>query len=171
MTLPSLMVCHYLFPSYLKTTAFKLKEECSFFNLLAYSSCSSNSMAHVERPFYPKHMEPHGQARGPQQPYLTTPMGADTIQYATIKASSGHPPASEIRRSKVRIRRKVCIWSYAFLHGQGRACTPKCPGISARRRGLLRRRMKSEETLLPAGKSPPKATLNPLTFSWDSDEM
>jgi hypothetical protein len=55
-------------------------------NLLAYSSCSSNSRAHVERPFYPKHM-------------------------------------------------------------------------------------KSEETPPLAGESPPKATPNPLTFSWDSDGM
>ena len=55
-------------------------------------------------------------------------MAAETIRCATTKASSGHPPGSEIRRSKARIRRKVSIRSYAFLHGQGR--------------GLLRRRMK-----------------------------
>jgi len=81
-------------------------------------------------------------------------MGADTIQYATIKASSGHPPASEIRRSKVRIRRKVYIGSYAFLHGQGR--------------GLLRRRMKSEETPPLSGEN---KKANSLTFPGDSDEM
>ena len=34
---------------------------------------------------------------------------------------------------------RVPIQSYAFLHGQGRACTPK--RVTARRRGLLRRRM------------------------------
>ena len=55
-------------------------------------------------------------------------MGAETIRCANTKASSGHPPGSEIRRTKVRMRRKVPIRSYAFLHGQG------C--------GLLRRRMK-----------------------------
>jgi transketolase len=54
-------------------------------------------------------------------------MDADTIRHATTKASSGYPPSSEIRRSKRRIRRKVSIRSYAFLHGQGRS--------------LLRRRM------------------------------
>ena len=54
--------------------------------------------------------------------------GAVMIWRAKTKASSGHPPGSEIRRSEVRIPRKVSIRSYAFLHGQGR--------------GLLRRRMK-----------------------------
>jgi len=61
------MVCHYLFPSYLKTIAdgdffwslfsFKFKQEFSFFNLLAYSSCSSNSKAYVERWIYPNYMK------------------------------------------------------------------------------------------------------------------
>jgi hypothetical protein len=48
-------------------------------------------------------MEPHGQARGPQKPYPTTPMGAETIRRASTKALSGHPPGSEIRRSMVMV--------------------------------------------------------------------
>ena len=34
---------------------------------------------------------------------------------------------------------RIPIQSSAFLHSQGHACTPKC--VTARRRGLLRRRM------------------------------
>jgi MFS family permease len=77
-------------------------------------------------------MEPHGQARGPQRRYPTTPTGAETIRRATTKASSGHPPGGEIRRSRVMMRRKISNQSYAFLHGQGR--------------GLLRRRMKENSS-------------------------
>ena len=62
-------------------------------------------------------------------------MGTETIRCTTIRASSGHPPGSEIRRSKVRIRRKVPIWNYAFL-------LPVEPG------GLLRRRMKIQKSFL-----------------------
>ena len=58
-------------------------------------------------------------------------MGTKTIRGASTKASSGHPPGSEIRRSEVRIFWEISIRSYAFLHGQGR--------------GLLRRRMKLKE--------------------------
>jgi hypothetical protein len=56
-------------------------------------------------------MEPHGQARactpkcvtarrrGPQKPYPPTPLGAGALRCAGAKASVGHPPVSEIRRS------------------------------------------------------------------------
>jgi len=44
-------------------------------------------------------MEPHGQARGPQKPYPPTPLGAEALRCASAKASVGHPPVSEIRRS------------------------------------------------------------------------
>jgi hypothetical protein len=71
-------------------------------------------------------MEPHGQARA-----CTPKCVAETIRCVTAKASSGHPPGSEIRRNEVRIHRKVPILSYAFL-------LPVEPG------GLLRRRMKPQ---------------------------
>src|SRR4030042_3259339 len=65
-------------------------------------------LSHYVRPLLQRHtfiflMEPHGQARGPQKPYPTTPMGADTIRCASINASSGHPPGSETRRRMVRV--------------------------------------------------------------------
>jgi len=44
-------------------------------------------------------MEPHGQARGSQKPYPPTPLGAGALRCAGAKASAGHPPVSEIRRS------------------------------------------------------------------------
>ena len=44
-------------------------------------------------------MKPHGQARDPQKPYPPTPLGAVALRCASAKASVGHPPISEIRRS------------------------------------------------------------------------
>ena len=83
-------------------------------------------------------MEPHGQAPGPQKPYPPTPLGAEALRHASAKASVGHPP-----KHGRSVAERVPIRSYAFLHGQGHACTPKC--VTARRRGLLRRRMKNKK--------------------------
>jgi hypothetical protein len=44
-------------------------------------------------------MEPHGQAHGPKKPYPPTHLGAEALRRASAKASVGHPPISEIRRS------------------------------------------------------------------------
>ena len=46
-------------------------------------------------------MEPHGQVRGPHKPYPPTPLGAEALRCAGAKASVGHPPVSEIRRSMI----------------------------------------------------------------------
>jgi protein-L-isoaspartate(D-aspartate) O-methyltransferase len=84
-------------------------------------------------------MEPHGQARGPQQTYPPAPRLRWVIRRLAKSAE-----AQRVYRCD------GCCQSDAFLHGQGRACTPKCPpspegfvqaGVTARRRGLLRRRM------------------------------
>ena len=84
-------------------------------------------------------MEPHGQARGPQQTYPPTPLGAEALRCASAKASVGHPPVCEIRRSIWMHCQSDSTRSYAFLHGQGR--------------GLLRRRMKHSARLgLPGSK-------------------
>jgi len=72
-------------------------------------------------------MKPHGQARDPQKPYPPTPLGAVALRCASAKASVGHPP-----KHGTIIAYGDSIWSYAFLHGQGR--------------GLLRRRMKVRGT-------------------------
>ncbi len=48
-------------------------------------------------------MEPHGQALDPQQPYPPTPLGAEALRCASAKASVGHPPVSEIRRSIIDV--------------------------------------------------------------------
>jgi len=56
-----------------------------------------NGFSHVRAAF----MEPHGQARGPHKPYPPTPLGAEALRCAGAKASVGHPPVSEIRRSMV----------------------------------------------------------------------
>jgi hypothetical protein len=47
-------------------------------------------------------MEPHGQARGPQQTYPPTHLGAEALRRASAKASVGHPPIGEILRSTAR---------------------------------------------------------------------
>jgi len=44
-------------------------------------------------------MEPHGQARGLQQTYPPTYLGAVALRRASAKASVGHPLLGEIRRS------------------------------------------------------------------------
>ena len=46
-------------------------------------------------------MKPHGQARAPQKSYPPTPLGAEALRCAGAKASVGHPPMSEIRRSMI----------------------------------------------------------------------
>jgi len=52
-------------------------------------------------PSFLKGMEPRGQARGTQKPYPPTPLGAEALRCASAKASVGHPPVSEIRRSRI----------------------------------------------------------------------
>jgi len=42
-------------------------------------------------------MKPHG----PQKSYPPTPLGAVALRCASAKASVGHPPISEIRRSMI----------------------------------------------------------------------
>ena len=42
---------------------------------------------------------PTGIARGPSMKYPPTPLGAEALRRASTKASVGHPPISEIRRS------------------------------------------------------------------------
>jgi hypothetical protein len=83
----------------------------------------------------------HGQARGPQEPYPPTP----TCPPHKPLAGGGFGGSSAGERNPPKhgrsIAARVPIQSYAFLHGQGRACTPKC--VTARRRGFPRRRMKS----------------------------
>ena len=64
-------------------------------------------------------MEPHGQARGPQKPYPPTPLGAEALRRASAKATVGHPPVSEIRRSMVGPSLK------GFLSGVTHSCTAK----------------------------------------------
>ena len=44
--------------------------------------------------------------------------GAEVIRCGSTRASVGHPPSSEIRRSKIRIPRNVSTRSYAVLHGK-----------------------------------------------------
>ncbi len=84
-------------------------------------------------------MEPHGQARGPRQTYPPPPRLRWVIRRLAKSAE-----AQQAGRCDDCCQREV------FLHGQGRACSPKCPplpegfaqaGVTARRRGLLRRRM------------------------------
>ena len=62
---------------------------------------ASNSSHMVPEKIF-KNMEPHGQARGPHKPYPPTPLGAEALRCAGAKASVGHPPVSEIRRSMVK---------------------------------------------------------------------
>jgi hypothetical protein len=76
-------------------------------------------------------MEPHGEPVDPKNhTYLCQCLGGS--------------PAGERNLPKHgrSIAERAPIRSYAFLHGKVRACTPKC--VTARRRGLLRRRMKWE---------------------------
>ena len=109
-------------------------------------------------------MEPHGQARGPQKPYPPTPLGAEALRCASAKALACQRTCSARRLRWVSsagernppkhgrfIAERGPIQGYAFLHGQGRACTPECllspkrfiqTDVSARRHGFLRRRMK-----------------------------
>ena len=94
-------------------------------------------------------MEPYGQARactqkcvsarrrGPQEPYPPTPLAltsASAQGFGGSSAGERNPP-----KHGRSIAGRIPIRSSAFLHSQGRACTPKC--VTARRRGLLRRRM------------------------------
>ena len=80
---------------------------------------------------FPK-MEPHGQS-----PWY-------------LHVLRRNPPKHTLLRTRLR---RVIL--FAFIHG-GRACTPEClpsperfvqPGVSARRRGLLRRRIKLIENM------------------------
>ena len=84
-------------------------------------------------------MEPYGQARGPQHTYPPTPR-----LWRVIRRLAKATEAQQVYRCD-----DYCQHD-AFPHGQGRPCTPKSPpspegfvqaGVTARRRGLLRRRM------------------------------
>src|SRR3972149_2756842 len=95
-------------------------------------------------------MEPRGQARGPNKhphlrPGARKRFGAQAPRLRwVIRRLAKSAEAQQVYRCD------GCCQSDAFLHGQGRACTPKCSpspegfvqaGVTARRRGLLRRRM------------------------------
>jgi hypothetical protein len=73
-------------------------------------------------------MEPYGQARGPQEPYPPTPLGAVALRRASAKASVGHPPVSEIRRSMTDLSLE------GFLSGVTHSSTAKA--VLARRSAL-----------------------------------
>jgi len=64
-------------------------------------------------------METHGQAHGPHKPYPPTPLDAAALWCASAKASVGHPPVSEIRRSMVEPSLK------GFLSGVTHSSTAK----------------------------------------------
>ena len=82
----------------------------------------------MELSFWNEGMEPHGQAPGPQKPYPPTPLGAEALRRASAKASVGHPPVSEIRRSMADPSLK------GFLFGVTHSSTAKA--MLARRSAL-----------------------------------
>jgi CxxC motif-containing protein (DUF1111 family) len=88
-------------------------------------------------------MEPHRQARGPQESDPPTPLGAEALRCASAKASVGHPPASGIRRSMVDPLLKV------FLFGVTHSSTAKA--VPARRSACFRRNALYRQTFRHAG--------------------
>ena len=86
-------------------------------------------------------MEPHGQS----------PWNLPEIaSYA--KASEGYPPAAKSAEALILRRMNDPTKAYAFIHGKNPCLHAEVPafaetflpGVSARRRGLLRRRIKSQ---------------------------
>jgi hypothetical protein len=69
-------------------------------------------------------MEPHGQARGPRQPYSPPP----TLQWV-IRWLAKSAEAQQVGRSN------HCCQSHAFLHGQGRGLPRRRMNFSSMLRG------------------------------------
>ena len=82
-------------PSTPISTAFLQKDSTDLIETSSFFSLENNSL------LFFSYMEPPGQARGPQKPCPPTPLGAEALRRASAKASVGHPPVSEIRRSMI----------------------------------------------------------------------
>jgi len=82
--------------------------------------------------------------------YPLTPLSAEALRYASDKASEGYPPMAKSAEAAVLRYMNDSGAGYAFIHRQCpclHAEVPAfaetlCAGVSARRHGLLRRRMK-----------------------------
>jgi hypothetical protein len=82
--------------------------------------------------------------------YPPTPLGAEALRCASDKASEGYPPMAKSAEAAVLRYMDDSGTGYAFIHRQSpclHAEVPAfaetlCAGVSARRRGLLRRRIK-----------------------------
>ena len=104
-------------------------------------------------------MEPHGQSpwslhyipsyAKASAGYPPTPTGAETLWCDNIKASAGYPPEAESAVALTQGRRDDLATGFAFIHGQSPCLHAEVPlqniwqeRVSARRHGLLRRRIK-----------------------------
>jgi hypothetical protein len=61
---------------------------------------------------------PTGKARGTSMKYPPTPVGAETLRYASAKASAGYPPVAESAVALTQRHRDDLAAEFAFIHGQ-----------------------------------------------------
>jgi len=103
---------------------------------------------------YPQ-WSPTGKARGISMKYLPTPTGAETLRCDSTKASAGYPPVAESAVALTQGHMDDLATEFAFIHGQSPCLHAEVllqniwqERVSARRRGLLRRRINSEQKYL-----------------------
>jgi hypothetical protein len=90
---------------------------------------------------------PTGKARGTSMKYPPTPLAAEALRCASAKASEGYPPVAKSAEALMG-RMNDPTNAYAFIHGQSPCLHAEVlhqsiwqVRVSARRRGLLRRRI------------------------------
>jgi hypothetical protein len=86
----------------------------------------------------------------PMEPHGPTPLGAGALRCASAKASEGYPPVAKSAEALILRLMNDPTKAYTFIHRQSPCLHAEVPafvetfraGVSARRRGLLRRRIK-----------------------------